>query len=90
MSHNACGLEVNTEDWRLKPHEGEPLWKICEEKMNAVGQQSNNIAVLTRVRPFNKREKELNTYKCLEMKMLEGNYQTWYASSKHAMCCSEA
>eukprot|EP00615_Pteridomonas_danica_P020278 CAMPEP_0114385292 /NCGR_PEP_ID=MMETSP0102-20121206/5899_1 /TAXON_ID=38822 ORGANISM="Pteridomonas danica, Strain PT" /NCGR_SAMPLE_ID=MMETSP0102 /ASSEMBLY_ACC=CAM_ASM_000212 /LENGTH=136 /DNA_ID=CAMNT_0001541819 /DNA_START=35 /DNA_END=441 /DNA_ORIENTATION=+ len=64
--------------WKMGEEDGEEMWNITEKKMNETGNQSNNIAVVVRVRPFNQREKDLNTYKCIEMKASDPiNNQTW-------------
>jgi len=43
--------------WKMGAEDGEAMWAITERKMNESGNQSNNIAVVVRVRPFNQREK---------------------------------
>jgi len=66
--------------WKMSPEQGEELWKITEMKMNrdCVGEQSNNICVIVRVRPFNQREKDLNTTNCIEMHSDDPqNNQSW-------------
>lgn len=67
--------------WKMRAEDGEELWTLTQKKIDQFnnGPQSNNIAVVTRVRPFNKREKDLNTYNCIEMKNEDpDNHQCWY------------
>ena len=75
----ACGVIAKDEgQWKMKEEDGEELWKITEKKMNETGNQSNNISVIVRVRPFNQREKDLNTTNCIAMKAEdEANHQCW-------------
>ena len=77
---NACGVMNFDTSWKMKDDEGEELWKKMEVKIKEAssGSQSNNIAVLVRVRPFNKREKDLKTYNCIKMQMKDwSNMQCW-------------
>ena len=76
----ACGnvIAADTGQWKMKEEDGEELWGITERKINETGNASNNIAVIVRVRPFNGREKALNTYNCIEMKAEDPeNHQCW-------------
>jgi hypothetical protein len=51
---------------------GEELWRHMEKKMaNSNQSASNNIIVMTRTRPFNKRETDLKTFNCLEVRAEE-------------------
>ena len=66
--------------WQLNEGEGEVLWERIQEKIKAAGAVAtgNNIVVVTRTRPFNKREKDLNTTNCIEMKATDpDNNQVW-------------
>ncbi len=65
--------------WKMSSEDGEALWDLTMGKMNAgAGDQSNNISVVVRVRPFNQREKDLNTTNCIEMKSDDpANNQCW-------------
>ena len=50
----------------------EELWRHMEKKMaNSNQSASNNIIVMTRTRPFNKRETDLKTFNCLEVRAEE-------------------
>ncbi len=66
--------------WKMTPEDGEDMWRITDQKMNGGGgPQSNNIVVVVRVRPFNQREKDLNTTNCIEMHGEDPeNNQCWY------------
>jgi kinesin family protein 13 len=59
--------------------DGERLWARTQEKINAPSTgEGNNIVVVTRVRPFNKREKELNTTNCIQIHASDpDNHQVW-------------
>jgi hypothetical protein len=58
----------------MDEEEGDELWNktqaIISEAEKSLGAQSNNIVVVTRVRPFNRREKDLNTVNCIEVRHL--------------------
>jgi hypothetical protein len=54
----------------LTAEDGEALWARTKAKIDAAKAEtsmSNNIVVLTRVRPFNQRERDLNMGVCVEM-----------------------
>ena len=65
----------------LSVEEGDNLWEVTHSKIEAAAgdkSASNNITVITRVRPFNQREKDLNTVNCVEMKTDDvANQQCW-------------
>ncbi len=63
----------------MDPSQGEAYWELTEQKIIAGSKsKSNNIAVVVRVRPFNQREKDLNTTNCIEMKDEDPeNNQCW-------------
>ena len=65
--------------WKMKEDDGEEMWAITEQKIRAgTGEMSNNIVVIVRVRPFNQREKDLNTTNCIEMHSDDpSNNQCW-------------
>jgi len=69
-SVNAVGMDTA---------DGERLWARTQEKINAPSTgEGNNIVVVTRVRPFNKREKELNTTNCIQIHASDpDNHQVW-------------
>ena len=76
----ACGdITADLGQWKMNADDGEELWRKTEEKIsNKNANASNNITVIVRSRPFNKRETDLNTYNCLQMKDSdEANNQCW-------------
>lgn len=67
----------------LSVEDGDKLWDVTHAKIEASADgnsASNNIIVVTRVRPFNQREKDLKTVNCVEMKTEDAaNQQCWIA-----------
>ena len=64
----------------LSRDEGDKLWDRTQAKIKGAADtsQGNNIVVVTRVRPFNKREKDLNTTNCIDVQAeTADNNQIW-------------
>jgi len=68
----------------LRDDDGEELWRRVQEKIQlaerggGAGAASDNIVVVVRVRPFNAREKALNTTNCIEIHAEDpNNNQVW-------------
>ncbi len=59
--------------------EGEALWETTQAMIASGGTSAaNNIVVVVRVRPFNQREKDLNTNNCIEVHAEDKeNNQIW-------------